>query len=230
MTRDNNTASSSQEKRKDCDHKKEIDLLEGLIRKTYHDGANIFGPLREIISLKFESSLADYIVNNFTYYISLLRNLRFVYLFQKSPNCFRTSNFSLHKILEDLLLEGREKYHTEERESTLSPLTLTGPEEAILTLFSNLLGNAFRFGEDISVRMEGSRVIIHNSVVSCLSSRVESIYELPVTYDKFGILGAGVGLRIVKQIAEYLTIDLEGEVGSDYICITTDLTNLLEEK
>ncbi len=208
--------------------REDIDLLEGLIRKTYHDGANIFGPLRELISLKFESSLGDYIVNNFTYYISLLKNLRFVYLFHKSPSCFKTSHLSMEKLLERLLLEKREKYGEEERESSLSDLTITGPEEAIIVLFSNLLANAFRFGENICVRIEGSKVIIHNTVESCIPPTIESIYELPVTYDKFGILGAGVGLKIVKEITDYLGIEIDGEVGENHIRITTDLANLAE--
>ncbi len=209
---------------------KEIDLLETLIRKTYHDGVNIFGPLREIISLKFESSLGTYVINNFTYYLSLLKNLRFVYLLRTSPTCLKETSFEIGEFLEGVLFEEKNNYRSEEKESLISSsLRVRGPQEAIGALFSNLLANAFRFGEEIWIRMEGSRVIIKNTVGCPLCPDADSIYDLPVAYDKFGILGAGIGLKIVKEVSDFLEIDIEDEVGEDYVEVRAELANIVDE-
>ena len=208
---------------------KEISLIERLIRRAYHDGANLFGPLKEIISLKRDDSVSDYFSKNLAYYLTVLKNLRFFYLLTQNPNFFKQENVNLRDIFKDLMLEladftsGLSEDFIENSDISLNCL-----KEPFYMILYNLLTNAYRFGQDISIEILSScnKILIANRLMSPITG-IKSVFHLPVSEDIYGILGAGVGLKIVDITANFLKIKIKSNIEEDLVKIYVDFNSLI---
>ena len=209
---------------------KEILLIERLIRRAYHDGANLFGPLKEIISLKIDDNISDYFSKNLTYYLTLLKNLRFFYLLTQNPNFFDQENVNLKDILKDLMLDLADFTPTlPESSINNSDISLKCLREPFYMVIYNLLINAYRFGEDISIEIlpSSNKILIANRLRSPITG-IKSVFLLPVSEDKYGILGAGVGLKIVDITANFLKIKIKSNIQEDLLKIYVDFNSLID--
>ncbi len=198
---------------------KDEHVLEVLIRKAYHDGINLCGPMREIVCLKVPGDAGKYISTNLAYYLSLLKNLRFFYMLKTAPEFFSVEEFEVGELIKEIFLDSAFP-HEENVPEITSSLCIKTQKEIIYMLLFNLMGNAYRFGKDVSIYIDNNKVVIENKVLSPLKEHeIDSIYDLPLLPDKNGIMGAGVGLRIVKEIIELLNLELSSKVDSSEIKI-----------
>lgn len=208
---------------------REISLIERLIRRAYHDGANLFGPLKEIISLKMDNNISHYFSKNLAYYLTLLKNLRFFYLLIQNPDFFNPENVNLKDILKDLMLDladftsGLSEDFIENSDISLKCL-----REPFYMILYNLLTNAYRFGEDICIEILSSsnKILIANRLRSPITG-IKSVFFLPVSEDKYGILGAGVGLKVVDITANFLKIKIKSNIQEDLLKIYIDFNPLI---
>ena len=208
---------------------KEISLIEKLIRRAYHDGANLFGPLKEIISLKMDDSVSDYFSKNLAYYLTVLKNLRFFYLITQNPDFFKQESVNLKDMLKDLILDLADFTPTlPENFINNSDISLKCLREPFYMILYNLLTNAYRFGQDISVEILSSsnKILIANRLNSPITG-IKSVCHLPVSEDKYGILGAGVGLKIVDITANFLKIKIKSNIEEDLLKIYVDFNPLI---
>ncbi|GAB6887580.1 hypothetical protein JCM13304A_10780 [Desulfothermus okinawensis JCM 13304] len=203
-------------------------IFEKLVRRLYHDGANLFGPLKEIVAIKIEGNVGNYLSKNLSYYLSLLKNLRFYYLFTQNPNFFQEEYVTLEDILKESLLDisdlvpGQPDVFVRNSHTYLKCL-----REPFYMILYNLLTNAYRFGDNVTIKiLQSNKIEIENRPISIVRD-VKSIFEFCISEDKYGIVGVGVGLNIVKEIAEFLKIKIESYLEQDSVKVYIDFNPLL---
>jgi len=208
---------------------KEFLLIEKLIRRTYHDGANLFGPLKEIISLKLDDALADYLNKNLAYYLMVLKNLRFFYLLTQRPDFFEEEDINLKEVLKDLMLDLADlNFSLSEDIIENSNIPLRCLREPFYMILYNLLTNALRFGENLFLEILPSEniLVIANKLRSPATGH-NSLFHLPVSEDKYGIMGTGVGLKIVEKAANFIKIKIDSNIQEDMIKVYVDFKALI---
>ncbi len=204
----------------------DMKIFEKLVRKVYHDGVNILGPLREIVRIKLDSTIGDYILKNTSYFLILIKNLRFFYLISNKPEFFEKERFMLSDVIKDILLYL--KYYNPPDLNTVLNVELECPEEPLYMIIFNIINNACRFGYDVKIEIKESKLIISNTTIHPIPKEIESIYDFSVTYDRFNIIGAGVGLNIVKKGLEFIKdLKMDCKIGNNLVEVYLDYSNLI---
>ncbi len=200
------------------------DVLENMIRKLYHDGMNIFGPIREIVMLKLNSKTREYLSVVINYYLILIKNLRFYYLITQRPDFFEAQEFRLSDVFKEVLLDLK-PYNPPDL-NIIIDTELKCPIEPFYMVILNLLSNACRFGEEVCIEVLNNEFSIFNTSKSPLPEK-KSVFELPVSYDKFNMLGAGAGLRIVKLSASYLNLKVEDLITTNSVKVVVNYSDFV---
>ena len=204
----------------------DTEIFEKLVRKVYHDGVNILGPLREIVRIKLNSPAGDYILKNTSYFLILIKNLRFFYLISKKPEFFEKERFMLADVIKDILTDL--KYYNPPDLNMVLDTELQCPEEPLYMIIFNIISNACRFGKDVKIEIKDSRLIVSNTTIYPIPNNVKSIYDLSIAYDKFNIIGAGVGLKIVKRSLEFIKdLKMDYKIKSNLVEISLDYSNFI---
>ncbi|MGA1846617.1 ATP-binding protein [Deferribacter abyssi] len=205
-----------------------------LIRKIYHDGVNFLNPIREIIKLRF---LNDEITMQMCYNISvcldLLCNSRIMVFLDKFDEKSQKEVFPLCKsfksVNSDLMnnyLVNKEFLTIDDSDGKMKNISISTNKRLFDTLLYNLMVNAYRHGRSMEINISDNLIIIRNELIN-IGERYSSVFEFPVKTDRFGVSGSGLGLKVVRRIAEKLGIKITSSIAKKNISVTINYDHIV---
>ncbi|BAI80675.1 hypothetical protein DEFDS_1207 [Deferribacter desulfuricans SSM1] len=209
-----------------------IENYEDLIRKIYHDSVNLLNPIKEIIKLQYgKDDIMMELVPSMAYVIDILTNSRALVILESQKFEFKKEEFLLYEVLTEILQIIKDNYISKSDFINLKnfeemyEVSLNTNKYLFHLLLYNLILNAYRFGYNTAVYYYCGKIIIKNNIKIKFDSN--SIFELPIATDRFGITGSGFGLKIVKKILNELDISLEDNIYEDEVEVSINIKNIL---
>jgi signal transduction histidine kinase len=187
--------------------KKALELNEEFVKDILHDLNTPLSAIRINLNLLKKRLGSDRVVER------MFNSLETVQTFQSNlrafldRECGRKERFDLKELLARRIEYFRQihpgiRYHLE----IDKPLWVECNREAMLRILENLLSNAGRYnvpGGKVWVRLEGTRLVIADTGVGI--KHPERVFE---RFYKEGERGLGLGLHIVKKLADNLGISI----------------------
>ncbi len=200
-------------------NKMDIDYA-SLVRKVYHDCVNYINPVKELLRIKYcNDEFVDNMVLNLVQSVETLKNARLIVLLD-SQHFFEKQEIDVCGVVEECLTEIEEYYLNVKKDVSYSfnlEAKINTNFFLFETLIYNLIHNAIRFGKKVEIFCDKDSILIENSHE--LKDKYQTIFNIPVKTDRYGITGSGLGLKVVRKIAKVLLIDITSEINERYVIV-----------
>jgi two-component system OmpR family sensor kinase len=208
--------------------KRALELNEEFVRDILHDLNTPLSSLRIDLNILQKRFGEDRTIKR------MLGALETIHAFQANLRAFlsrqegREESLLLPKLLEESVERFRELYPDIEFELSVAPETqIQCNREAFLRILENLLSNAGKYnkpGGRVRITLKDSRLLVQDSGIGIRNP--DKVFE---RYYKEGERGLGLGLHIVKKLAQELgiSVSIDSHPGEGTTVIL-NLKNILE--